>query len=85
MIVIAHRLATIVGYDRVLVLDRGRVAEYGESLLHYIHSVRAKLTADSPIKLMKQEGSAFRGLCMANGEDEFDNLLKLAKSSARSG
>lgn len=44
MIVIAHRLATIVGYDKVLVLDRGRVKEFGspkELMMHEGGAFRA--------------------------------------------
>ena len=62
MLTIAHRLATIAGFDKVLVLDKGKVLEY-----------------DSPLELMQKEGTAFRGLCMAQGQDEFDKLLAIAK------
>ena len=62
MFVIAHRLATIAAFDKVLVLDKGEVLEY-----------------DSPLDLMQKEGSAFRGLCMAHGEEEFQKLLSIAR------
>jgi len=63
MLVIAHRLATIVGFDKVLVLDRGLVKEY-----------------DRPSKLMRNPDSAFHSLCMAQGQEEYDRLLKLAEA-----
>merc|ERR1711988_1267278 len=39
VITVAHRLNTIIDYDRVLVLDAGRVVEYGppEELLDLAH------------------------------------------------
>ena len=62
MLVIAHRLATIMHYDRVAVLDRGKVVEYA-----------------APLELMQRRDSAFRRLCMAQGEQEFDKLLAMAQ------
>ena len=47
VITIAHRLHGIAGADKVLVLDRGEVKEYGD-----------------PRVLLRQEGSAFRGMVL---------------------
>ncbi|WVO18186.1 hypothetical protein L204_105890 [Cryptococcus depauperatus] len=62
MLVIAHRLATIMRYDQVLVLDKGRIIESGE-----------------PSQLIQDSQSAFHGLCMAQGQEEFDSLLSMAR------
>ncbi|WVR06775.1 hypothetical protein IAU60_003810 [Kwoniella sp. DSM 27419] len=64
MLVIAHRLATIMSYDRVLVLDQGRIVESGQ-----------------PHQLMRDPRGVFRGLCMAQGEEEFDKLLGMAEAA----
>ncbi|WVF71138.1 hypothetical protein IAT40_005935 [Kwoniella sp. CBS 6097] len=66
MLVIAHRLATIMQYDRVLVLDQGKIIESGE-----------------PLRLMEDPTAVFYGMCMAQGEEEFSNLLSMAR--ARTG
>ncbi|ORX35588.1 hypothetical protein BD324DRAFT_682363 [Kockovaella imperatae] len=61
IITIAHRLATIMQYDRVLVLNKGQVLEY-----------------DSPLNLIQRDGSAFQALCMAQGKENFEELLAMA-------
>ncbi|WRT66672.1 uncharacterized protein IL334_003632 [Kwoniella shivajii] len=63
MLVIAHRLATIMQYDQVLVLDQGQIIESGE-----------------PLKLMEDPTTNFHGLCMAQGEEEFNSLIAMARS-----
>lgn len=39
------------------------------------------LENDKPLTLMQREGSSFRALCMAQGEEEFSRLLVLAKKN----
>jgi len=48
--------------DRVLVLDKGKVKEYG-----------------SPADLIADSTSAFHGLCMAAGEEEFERLAGMVR------
>jgi ABC-type multidrug transport system fused ATPase/permease subunit len=53
-ITIAHRLQTIIDYDKVLVLDKGEVIEYG----HPYDLIRNK------------DGGSFRSMCETSGELE---------------
>jgi len=55
IITIAHRLQTIVDYDKVLVLDKGAVVEYGHP-----HELLKK----------EGEEAIFRGMCETSGELE---------------
>lgn len=55
IITIAHRLQTIVDYDQVLVLDKGRVVEYGHP-----HELLKKTG----------EEAVFRGMCEMSGDVE---------------
>ncbi|KAL2130865.1 hypothetical protein VTI74DRAFT_5839 [Chaetomium olivicolor] len=54
IITIAHRLQTIVDYDKVLVLDKGQIVEYG----HPWELIR------------KRQGGVFRGMCEMSGDFE---------------
>jgi ABC-type multidrug transport system fused ATPase/permease subunit len=55
IITIAHRLQTIVDYDKVLVLDKGSVVEYGHP-----HELLKKEGKDA----------IFRGMCEMSGDFE---------------
>lgn len=55
IITIAHRLQTIVDYDKVLVLDKGHVVEFGHP-----HELLKK----------EGEGAVFRGMCETSGDLE---------------
>lgn len=56
LLCIAHRLRTIVGYDRVCVLDRGRIVELGSPWELW----------------SREGGSIFRGMCERSGIREED-------------
>lgn len=56
ILTIAHRLQTIIDYDKVLVLEAGRVVEYGEPWV-----LLEKKAGD---------GAVFRGMCEMSGEWE---------------
>lgn len=68
ILTIAHRLQTVADYDKVLVLDKGQVVEYG----HPYELMRKEV--DEAAK----EG-IFRGMCEMSGD--MDLLLKTAKKA----
>jgi len=43
------------------------------------------LEYDSPRKLMEDEGSAFRALCMVQGKEEFEKLLEMTRAASDNG
>ncbi|KZV87123.1 multidrug resistance-associated ABC transporter [Exidia glandulosa HHB12029] len=63
IVTIAHRLRTVVDYNRVMLLDNGqvRVAEF-----------------DRPAALLSDPTSKFYALCKAAGKDEFQVLKRMA-------
>jgi ABC-type multidrug transport system fused ATPase/permease subunit len=69
IITIAHRLQTIVDYDKVLVLDKGKVVEYGHP-----HELLKKDGADA----------IFKGMCEMSGDlDTLQKTAKKAWEAAR--
>jgi len=69
IITIAHRLQTIVDYDKVLVLDKGKVVEYGHP-----HELLKKDGSDA----------IFKGMCEMSGDlDILQKTAKKAWEAAR--
>lgn len=62
VITIAHRLNTIMFYDKILVLERGEIKEY-----------------DTPIKLVKDEGTFLGRLIRKTGEKYMQKIMALAE------
>ncbi|KAJ3268805.1 hypothetical protein HDV01_002183 [Terramyces sp. JEL0728] len=68
IICIAHRLRTVIDYDKILVLDKGQVLEYGSPL---------ELIERSTV-------GVFRSMCEETGEfEELLEMAKLAPSAHR--
>ncbi|KAF8707606.1 Multidrug resistance-associated ABC transporter, partial [Rhizoctonia solani] len=68
IVTIAHRLRTIIDYDKVLVMDQGHIAEYDEP---------SALLANSSSKVR------FYALCKATGPKEFAVLKHMAEEATR--
>ncbi|KAJ3329526.1 hypothetical protein HDU76_007732 [Blyttiomyces sp. JEL0837] len=68
---IAHRLKTVVDYDRILVLDHGEVVEYATPL-----ELMTMQSEDGSVKITGN----FKRMCEETGE--FDELLRIARESA---
>ncbi|KGB75304.2 ATP-binding cassette transporter [Cryptococcus deuterogattii R265] len=60
LLTIAHRLSSVIDYDRLLVLSDGAVAEF-----------------DTPINLLRKDGSLFKTLCEKSGK--YKELFKAAE------
>lgn len=65
MLVIAHRLRTIIEFDKIVVLDQGRIVEEGPP----------EVLLDMPDKKGR-----FKALCAAQGREEFDRLVGMARA-----
>lgn len=65
MLVIAHRLRTIIEFDKIVVLDQGRIVEEG---------------APEDLLEMPDKKGRFKALCAAQGREEFDRLVAMARS-----
>lgn len=75
IITIAHRLQTIVDYDKVMVLDQGRVVEWGHPW---------ELLKKDPSKVDKGDEAVFRGMCEMSGDWEaLERAAKKAWDSKR--
>ncbi|RKF64499.1 ATP-dependent bile acid permease [Erysiphe neolycopersici] len=81
-ITIAHRLQTIVDYDKVLVLDHGRVVEFGHPWILLQEEKLANFDSNKNEDDICKSG-LFRNMCEISGD--FDILLKTAKRAWDAG
>lgn len=68
-ITIAHRLQTIIDYDAVLVLDHGKVVEYGAPWELLKKDGRNSEMEEGGAKSLNEQG-IFRGMCEMSGDME---------------
>ena len=66
LLTIAHRLSSVIDYDRLLVLSDGKVAEF-----------------DTPINLLRKDGSLFKNLCEKSGQ--YRELYRSAERKQQEG
>lgn len=66
LLTIAHRLSSVIDYDRLLVLADGKVAEFDTPIVSY-QSPRTSRSAN-PQNLLRQDGSLFKNLCEKSGK-----------------
>lgn len=58
MFTIAHRLATIMDYDKVMVMDKGKVVEYNEPFLLLVKNPEDKVMTNNGVfaKMVTETG-----------------------------
>ena len=80
MITVAHRLRTVIDYDRLIVLDKGQVRRCYAYCLLKDGGLRVLQIAefDTPAKLIEKEGGIFRTMCLKSGH--FAELEAAAKA-----
>ena len=85
VICVAHRLETVVYYDRILVLDQGRAVEFGPPL-ELLKRTRSAADDDAQrTELSTSSGGqavgwgAFHDLCAARGSSAFAELKRIAE------
>ena len=85
VITIAHRLNTIASYDKVMVMEAGKVVEFG-TLLDLLESAAGGTTGESaagsatgsaPTAVDTTRSSVFRDMCIKSGD--FDTILAIAR------
>jgi len=83
---VAHRLWTVIDYDRLIVLDNGQVCLFFRSFRLQIHSSSSSVKVaefDTPWRLIQNDG-IFRNMCFKSGS--FGELEAAARvKAARDG
>jgi hypothetical protein len=81
IILVAHRLRTVIDYDRLIVLDKGEVRiMIGYEWLTLTRTLSQVAEFDTPLKLIQKEDGIFRMMCLKSGT--FAELEAAAKVKA---
>ena len=73
VLVVAHRLATVIDSDRILLMSDGEVVEYN-------HPFKLLTREDSDLSITRRDGY-FGKMILANGEESAMHLFKVARDN----
>lgn len=76
LLTIAHRLSSVIDYDRLLVLSDGRVAEFDTPIVSS-STTRSVCSANTVQNLLRKEESLFKSLCEKSGK--YKDLYRAAE------